>query len=223
MAKWTEELVQALQNKVQGKESVTADEVTAFATEMELSYKEIAGKLRSMGVAVEKKAVKAKAYTEQEERKLQKLVQSGAFIEDIAATLGRTVPQIRGKLLSMKLKAPQKNKKEQVKVYSEEVIAKIKEMDKQGRPQEEIADALGLNLAGLKSQMTKLGLTTKKEKSKFWTPEKVAEAISLFNNTSDTLDVLAEKLGTTYPLLAKVLKKEGINYETRKPRKKVQE
>lgn len=54
---------------------------------------------------------KPKSYSADEESLIAKLVNEGKYLEDIAAALNKPVNSIRGKLLSMELKAPQKNKK----------------------------------------------------------------------------------------------------------------
>lgn len=67
--------------------------------------KEIQGKILSMELtAMVKPAEKveaAKIYTDQEEAAFVKMVQGGKFIEDIAEALGKTIPSVRGKALSL--------------------------------------------------------------------------------------------------------------------------
>ena len=58
----------------------------------------------------EKKAA-VRTYTPEEEDTIRGMVDGGSYLEDIAEKLGKTVNSVRGKLLSMKLTAPQKNKK----------------------------------------------------------------------------------------------------------------
>ena len=69
------------------------------------SPKEIQGKILSMELtAMVKPAEKveaAKIYTDQEEAAFVKMVQGGKFIEDIAEALGKTIPSVRGKALSL--------------------------------------------------------------------------------------------------------------------------
>lgn len=59
------------------------------------------------------KVAKPKDYTPEEESLVTKLVEEGKFLEEIAEAVGKPVNSIRGKLLSMKLKAPQRDKKVQ--------------------------------------------------------------------------------------------------------------
>lgn len=69
------------------------------------SPKAIQGKVLSLELtALVKPAPKvevAKTYTEAEEAKMLSLVKAGAFVEEIADTLGKSVNQIRGKALSL--------------------------------------------------------------------------------------------------------------------------
>jgi predicted transcriptional regulator len=57
------------------------------------------------------KKEKPKTYTAAEEEKIRTLQAQGKYLEEIAEALGKTPNSMRGKLLSMELKAPQKNKK----------------------------------------------------------------------------------------------------------------
>jgi hypothetical protein len=200
-----------------------------IAARLGREVKQIRGKLLSMKLTAptkNKKEPKKKSYSPEEEAKIAQLVESGAFIEDIADALGKTVPQIRGKLLSMKLKAPMKNKKEKGsnKVYTDEVVEKITAMFKEGKTTEQIAEELELSPVSLHRKFVQLGLIeSKAKKAPFWNEETEGKLVELFENTTDTLDIIAEKLGTSYPLIAKKLKALGYNYEARKPIKKKEE
>lgn len=93
----------------------TAEEIASQIAGGKFSARQINGKALSLELTgsikpAEKKA-SVRTYTEAEEAKIQEMAESGAFIEDIAEALGKTVQSIRGKLLSMKLTAPQKEKK----------------------------------------------------------------------------------------------------------------
>ena len=112
----TEELVAYLEaNSGQN----TADEVAShFASEWGRSVegKQIRGKVLSLEglnahLKPAEKKVTPKTFTDAEETVITAMVDKGACLEDIAAKLNREVRQIRGKLLSMRLKAPQRDKK----------------------------------------------------------------------------------------------------------------
>ena len=223
---YTDEVIATINSKLAGKSEVAYAEVEALADELGIPTKSLAPKLRSLGYVVGKKAQGApeKAYTPEQEALIKEMVNRGYFIEDIAAKLGKTVPQIRGKLLSMKLSAPLKNKKEpKPKIYTPELIEQIKGMINSGKDIATIASELSLNEKGLKTTLAKLGLIPKATKGKFWTEERKKAAIDLYNSTTESIDKLAEKFGTSYPQFAKILHEAGIDYAARKPVKKFKE
>jgi hypothetical protein len=93
----------------------TAEEIAEAIAGGKFSARQINGKALSLELTgaikpAEKKAA-PRTYSAEEEARIAELVEGGAFIEDIAAELNKTVQQIRGKLLSMKLSAPQRDKK----------------------------------------------------------------------------------------------------------------
>jgi hypothetical protein len=69
------------------------------------SAKQIQGKLLALELTSKVKATEkvevARTYTEAEEAVFVKMAQAGKFIEEIAVTLGKTVPSVRGKALSL--------------------------------------------------------------------------------------------------------------------------
>jgi hypothetical protein len=93
----------------------TAEEIAANFGSGKFNARQINGKALSLEMTqhikpAEKKAV-PKSYTEAEETLVRKMVSEGAYLEDIAARLNKPVNSVRGKLLSMELKAPQRDKK----------------------------------------------------------------------------------------------------------------
>lgn len=92
----------------------TAEEIAGRIAGGKFSARQINGKALSLeltgAIKPAEKKVAPKAYSEAEESTIQEMVDSGAYIEDIAAAVGKSVQSVRGKLLSMKLTAPQKNK-----------------------------------------------------------------------------------------------------------------
>lgn len=85
----------------------TYAEIAAAVLGGSKSAKQIQGKVLSMEltglVKPTPKVERVKSYTDAEEAKLFKMLTSGTemFIEDIAETMGKEVPSIRGKILSM--------------------------------------------------------------------------------------------------------------------------
>lgn len=122
----------------------------------EVTSRQINGKALSMektgDIKPAEKKAPVKTYTEAEEATITKLVSENKFIEDIAAALGREVNSIRGKLLSMGLKAVQRDKKA-TKSDPYEGIENM--LDKSV---EEIALAFDKTVRGVKTVLTRRGL-----------------------------------------------------------------
>jgi DNA-binding CsgD family transcriptional regulator len=189
--------------------------------------KSVKGKLLSMRLKVTQRDVKPakpKAYTEAEEAIITEMHAAGATKIAIAERLNRTIQQVSGKLLSMKLfgleSGVDKSANAKPKVYTEEVIETIKTRVANGESLDDIAESLSLNARGLKTQAAKLGIVAKVQKAKFWTEEKVAELLNKFDTTKDDIGAIAVAIGSTMPAVAKKLKEMGRNYDTRKPAKK---
>jgi hypothetical protein len=76
----------------------------AFA-EGKFSAKQIQGKLLALeltgNVKPAEKVEVARTYSDAEEATFVKMAQAGKFIEEIAVTLGKTIPSVRGKALSL--------------------------------------------------------------------------------------------------------------------------
>lgn len=130
----------------------------------ERSAKSVQGKILSLELTAHVKATPkaevVKQYSDAEEAKVVQLINSGAFVEDIADAVGKTVASIRGKALSLQhagliTKIPaQKNLKE-AKV---DAFAKI---DIAGSTVAEIAEATGKTEKGVKTTLTRRGLVAK--------------------------------------------------------------
>lgn len=93
----------------------TAEQIAESFADGKFDARQINGKALSLEmtehVKPAEKKVTPKTYTEAEEAKIREMVEANAFIEDIADALGKTVPSVRGKLLSMSLTAVQRDKK----------------------------------------------------------------------------------------------------------------
>jgi len=101
-----------------------------------------------------------RTYSEAEEAQFIELVNDGAFVESIAEALGREIPSVRGKALSL-LRAGvidaiprQEHTKGTAKEDPLEGINGIEEMTV-----EEIADAIGKTVRGVKTMLTRRGIT----------------------------------------------------------------
>lgn len=84
---------------------LTYKEIAEQFNEGQFSAKEIQGKLLALeltgSVKPAEKVETARTYTEAEEATFIKMANNDKFIEDIAITLGKSVPSVRGKALSL--------------------------------------------------------------------------------------------------------------------------
>jgi len=129
----------------------------------EFSSKQIQGKLLSMQltehVKPTPKVETPRSFTEAEEAEFVKHAGSGAYLEDIAEALGRSVNQIRGKALSLLRQGAidaipaQKESKANAKVDPLEGV------DVAAMTVEEIAEQIGKTARGVKTMLTRRGLT----------------------------------------------------------------
>ena len=126
------------------------------------SAKSIQGKILSMQltehVKPAPKVETVKSYNEEEEGQFVSLVNDGAFIEEIAEAMGRSVNSIRGKALSL-LRAGEINaipKQKETKGSSK--ADPLAGVDIDGLTVEEIADQIGKTVRGVKTMLTRRGL-----------------------------------------------------------------
>jgi len=92
----------------------TAEEIAAQFSDGNFNARQINGKALSLEMTdrikpAEKKVV-PRSYTEEQEDTINTMVSDGAYLEDIASSLDKPLNSVRGKLLSMGLKAPQREK-----------------------------------------------------------------------------------------------------------------
>jgi len=125
--------------------------------------RKVQGKLLSMELTslVKKTPPKEsqKTYTDEEEAKVISMVKSGKYLEEIAEALGRSINSIRGKCLSL-LRAEQISKipaqRDKVEKAKADPIA---ELDIENMTVAEIAEALDKSERGVKTILTRRGLT----------------------------------------------------------------
>lgn len=103
---FTVEQSEALTEFVQANAGqLTYKEIAEQFSEGQFSAKEIQGKLLALeltgSVKPAEKVETARTYTEAEEATFIKMANNDKFIEDIAITLGKSVPSVRGKALSL--------------------------------------------------------------------------------------------------------------------------
>jgi hypothetical protein len=127
------------------------------------SPKSIQGKILSMEltehVAPAPKVESVRTYTEAEEATFVQMVNDGAFVEQIAEALNRSVNSVRGKALSL-LRSGNINaipRQESTKgAASADPLADI---DVAGMTVEAIAEAIGKTARGVKTMLTRRGLS----------------------------------------------------------------
>lgn len=136
--------------------NLTAEEIASQFADGNFTARQINGKALSLEMTQHikpaEKKVTPRTYTEAEEAQVVALVEEGKYLEEIAEALGRPVNSIRGKLLSMGLKAPQRDKKAN-KVDAYEGIE-----DMLDRTVEEIATEFDKTVRGVKTVLTRRGL-----------------------------------------------------------------
>lgn len=167
-AEETAELVEFL-NSYSGE--YTAEEIAEHFTTAwgrDVGARQIGGKVLSLemnsAVKATEKKVAPRSFSEAEEAQISAMVDAGNFLEEIAEALGRPVNSVRGKLLSMSLKAPQRDKKPG-KADPYEGIE-----DMLDKTVEEIAMAIDKTVRGVKTVLTRRGLSCAD-----YTPKAVAE------------------------------------------------
>ena len=126
------------------------------------SAKSIQGKILSMQltehVKPAPKVETVKSYNEDEEATFVNMVNDGAYIEQIAESLGRSVNSIRGKALSL-LRAGEINAiPKQENVVGNSKADPLADMDISDMSVEDIADEIGKTVRGVKTMLTRRGL-----------------------------------------------------------------
>ena len=137
--------------------SKTAEDIAADFMDGKFTARQINGKALSLEMTSHikpaEKKVTPKTYSVEEEGKIAAMVEDGAFLEDIADAVGKTANSVRGKLLSMGLKAEQKEKKG-AKADPYEGIE-----DMLDQTVEQIAENFDKTVRGVKTVLTRRGLS----------------------------------------------------------------
>lgn len=148
----------------------TYAEVAENFADGEFTSKQVQGKVLSMEltgyVKPTPKKESVKTYSEKEEETFVRLAESGAFLEDIAEALDRSLASVRGKALSLNrtqgLAIPkQRESHAQTKVDPIEALGNIADMTV-----EQIAKATGKSERGVRTMITRRGLVCKDYKAK---------------------------------------------------------
>jgi DNA-directed RNA polymerase specialized sigma24 family protein len=129
----------------------------------EFSSKQIQGKLLSMQltehVKKQPKAEAIRSFTPEEEATFVAHASDGAFLEDIAEALGRTVNQVRGKALSLLRQGSISSIPAQKESKAASRVDPLDGVDVAGLSVEEIAEQIGKTARGVKTMLTRRGLT----------------------------------------------------------------
>ena len=128
------------------------------------SAKSIQGKILSMEltshVKPAEKPESVRTYSPEEENTFTSMVNDGAFVEEIAEALGKSVNSIRGKALSL-LRSGDINaipKQKETKGTSKaDPLAEVNDIENMSV--EDIADEIGKTVRGVKTMLTRRGLT----------------------------------------------------------------
>jgi len=126
--------------------------------------KQIQGKLLALeltgSVKPAEKVEVARTYTDAEEAKFIAMAEKGAFIEDIAAALNKTVASVRGKALSLTRKGQIAKIPAQKNSYAKESIDPVTQLGNKihGMTVAEIAAAVDKTERGLKTLLTRRGI-----------------------------------------------------------------
>lgn len=150
----TEALAEFLQNN---SGDMTAEDIAGTFADGKFTARQINGKALSLEmtnhIKPADKKVTPRTYTEAEEEQIASLVEAGKYLEEIADAMGRPVNSIRGKLLSMSLKAPQRDKKG----AKSDPYAGIEDMLDQ--TVEQLAEQFDKTVRGVKTVLTRRGLS----------------------------------------------------------------
>jgi len=128
------------------------------------SAKSIQGKILSMEltshVKPAEKPESVRTYSPEEEATFTQMVNDGSFVEEIAEALGKSVNSIRGKALSL-LRSGDINaipKQKETKGSSKaDPLAEVNDIENMNV--EDIADEIGKTVRGVKTMLTRRGLT----------------------------------------------------------------
>ena len=135
----------------------TAEEIAETFSDGDFTARQINGKALSLEMTQHikpaEKKVTPKPYTAEEEATIESMVTDGRFLEEIAESVGKTVASVRGKLLSMGLKATQRDKK----ASKSDPYEGIDGMTDQSV--EALAEHFGKTVRGVKTVLTRRGLS----------------------------------------------------------------
>lgn len=214
--KWTDEAVATLLSTVGNESPVSAASVEAAAEALGVSSRSVASKLRQLDREVASMAaVKVAAFTPEQGEALANFVNSNAgqfTYKEIAEKFpgGFSAKQIQGKLLALELTGSVKpaEKVEAARTYSDAEEATFIKMAQGGKFIEEIAVALGKEIASVRGKA--LSLTRKGQIDKI-----PAQKDSHAKNVVDPVTALGASIATmTVAEIAKAVDKTERGLKT---------
>jgi len=225
MAKYTEEQTAQIKGFIESFEGVIPyDKFLDFLGTFDVSEKSLASKIRFMGGKIEGKpqVVKEKMFSPEDEQVIREMCANPndmPYLEDIAERLGKGEKQVRGKLVSMRIKGVKKRnvKVPAPKAFSDEEEAVIKEMcaDPDNMPFiEDIAEKLGRTKNQIRGKLASMRVKgvkskeTKEPKPKVYTDELKEELRELVK--SHTIEQIAEMKNLNLFGLRSILGKMGL-------------
>lgn len=200
--KWNDEAVASLMAVVGSESPVQPATVQAAADKLNVSVRSVASKLRQMDIEVASMAKeKVSTFSDDEGAALAEFVTNNAgrfTYKEIAEQFpgGFSAKQIQGKLLALELtdKVKPAEKVEVARTYTPEEEAKFVSMANAGKFIEEIAAALGKEVASVRGKalsLTRAGLITQIPKQKERHAKDVVDAVAALGDSISTMTVAA--------------------------------
>lgn len=234
--KWTDERTDILTNIVDGEDVVTQDTVVAAADELETTPRSVASKLRNLGFVVESSSVaKTPTFTDEEQNELSDFVSANpgeftyAQVAEQVCNGKFTSKQVQGKILSMELTEAiaATPKAEAVKTYTDEEEATLLGLVRKGDFIEDIASAMGREVASIRGKVLSLSRTHEDisiPKQRNYVSKDAKDALTELGDISDlTVEEIAEKLKKTERGVKTMLTHRGLdasNYSGSKRKEK---
>lgn len=188
MAKYSDEQTQAIKNFIAsyGEDAVIPrDDFYQLMSDLgnEFSEKSLTAKIRFLGGKVERKTKeeRVKVFSDEDEAIILEMTSDPdnlPYVEDIAERLGKEVKQVRGKLVSMRIKGVKtKNMKPKpLKLFTEEETSIIEDMikDIENLPfVEDIAERLGKEVKQVRGKLASMKIKGIQSKNKKAAPKKI--------------------------------------------------
>lgn len=215
--KWNDEAIATLMASVGSERPVGATAVANAATELKVSERSVASKLRQMDIEVASLAKeKVSAFTAEESDELRKFVANNAGnytyaeIAELVCSGKFTAKQVQGKILAEELTGSVKpsEKVEAVRVYSDAEETQFISLAQAGKFIEEIAAALNKTISSVRGKA--LSLTRKGQIDKI-----PAQKESHAKNNVDGVDSLGAGIASmTVEAIAKALDKTERGIKT---------